>query len=105
MALVHHSLLNVSLRKTQEFAFLGVNWTKWNLILMHGSTGIWRIFPIPVSAGINLLPGFLPGFESKKIQNVKSISWHYLKNSMKHKIFNETQNFNSHFFIIIIVNI
>ena len=25
--------------------------------------------------------------------------------AMKHKIFNETQNFNSHFFIIIIVNI
>ena len=25
--------------------------------------------------------------------------------SMKHKIFNETQNFNSYFFIIIIVNI
>ena len=29
----------------------------------------------------------------------------YLLISMKHKIFNETQNFNSHFFIIIIVNI
>ena len=25
--------------------------------------------------------------------------------TMKHKIFNETQNFNSHFFIIIILNI
>ena len=29
----------------------------------------------------------------------------YRKYTMKHKMFNETQNFNSHFFMIIIVNI
>ena len=28
-----------------------------------------------------------------------------IKGAMKHKVFNETQNVNSHFFIIIIVNI